>query len=509
MGVFGTDGVRGIGHVGDVVDPLRSFHSERLFSKALCGEIVSSASKVADEGCVVVGWDRRPCNLELSKFAIDSLAKTGRRIMVLGETTTPALQFAMLMNSAKLGVMITASHNPSEDTGVKILFENGRKPTLGEEAAIEKSLFHERSVDGPKYEIEHISNDIYVQKIREAIVDIGRRGLIPRDGFLIDGSGGWISTWLAEMISEEGFACTEVSDRDTAINWNCGAGSLSEGDVIGWDECKESQHLLLRELKPAPRGSVLGFCFDGDGDRCFLVSSTGTGACIIGGDGLLRLFSFERMDGGDFSVALTIESALDVSEGLRKLSAGRVTETGVGDRWLQHALLSDPGADNIVGAEPSGHVILQQRIGSKIGLWGDGVKTMLEFLRLIDSHGGDWLEEASSSTSLNESYSIYPSNRTLWNPDGKLGKLVIDAIVKSLDTSESGVKRVDVEGEDSLLLLRHSGEAEWSFAIRNSGTESKTRVTVRSSGGDLEMSRRVMSAIISVLEPVLQTESMS
>ena len=87
--------------------------------------------------------------------------------------------------------------------------------------------------------------------------------------------------------------------------------------------------------------------------------------------------------------------------------------------------------------------------------------------------------------------------------------MVTDAIVKSLDTSESGVKRVDVEGEDSLLLLRHSGEAEWSFAIRNSGTESKTRVTVRSSGGDQEMSGRVMSAIINVLEPILQTESMS
>ena len=134
---------------------------------------------------------------------------------------------------------------------------------------------------------------------------------------------------------------------------------------------------------------------------------------------------------------------------------------------------------------------------------------MLEFLRLIDSHGRDWFEEVSSSTSLNESYSIYPSNRALWNPDGKLGKLVIDAIVKGLATCESGIRRVVVEGEDSLLLLTHSGEAEWSFAIRNSGTESKTRVTVRSSGGDQETARRVMSAVISVLEPVLQTESMS
>ena len=509
MGIFGTDGVRGIGYVDSVADPLHSFNSERLFSKDLCGEIAFSASKVADAGSVVIGWDRRPSNPELAKSAIDSLSKTGRKIMVLGETTTPGLQYAMLAQEAKLGVMITASHNPSEDTGLKILFGNGRKPTVEEESAIENGLFRETEDNGAESEIEHISNDTYIQLIRGMLIDFGRRGLIPDEGFLVDGSGGWISTWLADMISEAGFPCREASDRNAAINLNCGAGSLSEGDVIEWGECRGSNHSLLRMLKPSPRGSVLGFCFDGDGDRCFLISSNGDGALVIGGDGFLRLFSHGCADEKYFSAALTIESALDVSENLRSLGTGRVTETGVGDRWLQHALMGDLETDNVVGAEPSGHVILKHEIDSKTGLWGDGVKTMLEFLRLIESHGQNWSEIASSSTSLNLTYSIHPSNRALWDPDGEPGNLVLDAIIRSLDTRAEGVRRVNVEGESGLLLLRHSGEVEWSFAIRNSGTESKTRVTLRTTGGTQDESERVMAAMIDVLEPMLKSDSMS
>ena len=509
MGIFGTDGVRGIGHVDSVDDPLHSFYSERLFTKELCGEIVFSASKLEDAGAVVIGWDRRPSNLELGKSAIDSLSKTGRKIMVLEETTTPALQYAMLAQEAKLGVMITASHNPSEDTGVKILFENGRKPTSEEEFAIENGLFSGTRDRGAESEIEHISNNAYIQRIRGMLIDYGKRGMIPDEGFLVDGSGGWISVWLADMISDAGFPCRETSDRGTAINLNCGAGSLSEGDVIGWDECRDSDHSLLRMLRPSPRGSVLGFCFDGDGDRCLLLSSTGDGALVIGGDGFMRLLSQGFPDEKYFSAALTIESALDVSENLRILGKGRVTETGVGDRWLQHALMDDLESEYIVGAEPSGHVILKNEIGSKKGLWGDGIKTMLEFLRLIDTHGENWSEIASSSASLNLTHSIYPSNKALWDPDGESGKLVLDAIVRSLNTDPESVRRVDLEGENSLLLLRYTDEAEWSFAIRNSGTELKTRVTLRTAGGTRDESGRVMTAIIDVLEPLLKSDSTS
>ena len=505
MGIFGTDGVRGIGYVDPVDDPLLSFNSERLFSKDLCAEIALSASKVADSGAVLVGWDRRPSNPKLAKSVIDSLSRTGRRIMVLEETTTPALQYAMLAQEAKLGVMITASHNPSEDTGVKILFENGRKPTIEEESMIESGLFREAVGRDIESEIRYISNNPYIRQIRDDFIDLGRKGLIPDEGFLVDGSGGWISTWLADMISEAGFPCTEVSARDTAINWNCGAGSLIEGAVMGWDECRKSQHSLLRMLKPSPKGSVLGFCFDGDGDRCFLVCSSGDGACAIGGDGFLRLFSHVCTSEKNFSAALTIESALDVSKSLRDLGTGRVTETGVGDRWLQHALMSDVEADDVVGAEPSGHVVLRHRIGVKVGLWGDGVKTMLGFLRMIGPHGNDWFDVASSSTSLNIAHSISPSNRSLWDPRGESGELAINAIVRSLGTNAEDIRRVDVDGESSLLLLRHSGEVEWSFAIRNSGTESKTRVTIRTTGGSKELSGKVMAALIDVLEPLLKT----
>jgi phosphomannomutase len=392
---------------------------------------------------------------------------------------------------------------------VKILFENGRKPTIEEEFSIESGLFcGTRSARGES-KIEQITNDTYIQHTTQELVDLRKRGLIPEEGFLVDGSGGWISTWLADMISKTGFPCKEVSDRNVGINWKSGAGSLNEGVVIGWEECKISEHSLLRMLEPSPRGSVLGFCFDGDGDRCLLVCSSGDGACVVGGDGFLRLFSQGCRNEEDFSAALTIESALDVGYGLRSLGIGRVTETGVGDRWLQQALIDDVDVNCLVGAEPSGHVVLRHRIGHKIGLWGDGVKTMLELLGMIGLQGDNWLDLATSSTSLKLAYSISPSDRSLWKPDGKSGQLAINSIIQSLNVNSKKVSRVEVNGEDSLLLLKHSGEGEWSFAIRNSGTESKTRVTIRTTGGSEEKVERVMAAIIDVLEPLLQPDTKS
>ncbi len=134
---------------------------------------------------------------------------------------------------------------------------------------------------------------------------------------------------------------------------------------------------------------------------------------------------------------------------------------------------------------------------------------MLNFLRMIGPLGNDWLDVALSSRSVKTTYSISPSDTCRWAPDGKSGELAMNAIVQSLNVAAEDLERVDIEGENSLLLIKKYGEVDWSFAIRNSGTESKTRVTIRNTGGTKEDSRKVMEALIETLEPILWSDPRS
>ena len=77
IGIFGTDGIRGIGHLGTLDDPLGSFQEERLFSEQLCGEVAHCASLVAGQGEVIIGWDRRPYNEKIAEHVIGCLKWTG------------------------------------------------------------------------------------------------------------------------------------------------------------------------------------------------------------------------------------------------------------------------------------------------------------------------------------------------------------------------------------------------------------------------------------------------
>ena len=507
MGIFGTDGVRGIGYLGYLKDPYRSFQEKRLFSKQLCGEIAFSATMVSGEGDVLIGWDRRPYNEKIAEHVIECLRGTGRKISILGETTTPALQFIMLKNGATLGLMITASHNPSEDTGVKILFENGRKPTEDEQLSMERIMFQEERKSFGDLDVGPLSTTPYISSVKEAVEKIASRGIFPQNEILIDSSGGWLSTWLADLISSMGVACKEVSERELPINFHCGAGDLSEG-WISWEECAASSHSLLRSVSPSKRGTILGFCFDGDGDRCYLICSEGQGIQIIGGDGFLRLFSMICGDLDDFFLALTIESALDVLRIFKNLGNGRLIQTGVGDRWLQHALIREKSPFKI-GTEPSGHIILEQKCGSKTGLWGDGVSTMLEFLKLIHRSGIEWIESVTGDSSAVVNQSVYPSRRELWDPDGELAEEIKDVICQVSDIAKEELNRVEIEEEQSLLLLNFYNGEEWSVSIRNSGTEPKTRVTIRTTEMGSGLADTLMRQIMSILEPKLNISTRS
>ena len=503
MALFGTDGVRGRASNIEVSDPLLEYSENRVFSKELCGEIGYCASLLSGPGEVVIGWDRRPFNLEMATYLAGRLSMHKGGISFLGETSTPALQHEMTSRGAALGIMITASHNPSYDSGVKLFLGNGRKLTKPEEAKIEAMMFRGRS---EPHSIPYISENMcnsYLSFISSEIQACARRGFFPQEEILIDGSGGWISTWLVDLMTSHGINCREVSDKSASINHNSGAGSLKEGRLT-WDECRVSNHALLRQVRPSPKGHIIGFCFDGDGDRCFMVCSDGDMVIVVGGDGFLRLFLNSRKKDSSFTVSLTIESSLDLSETIGKFSSGKLIETGVGDRWLQHALISDQ-SESQVGSEPSGHVVLKHTWRDKYGYWGDGVVTMFEFLKLIHTCGPQWIKIVSTSKSHILSESIYPSNRSLWDPNGKTGDLVRVLIASFFNIEIKDIIEINNLNDADLLFLRVKNQQEWSVAIRNSGTEEKTRVTIRTTSENDGEASRLLIELVRLLGPILSS----
>ena len=390
MVLFGTDGVRGLISEKTILDPILEYFEQGIFSKELCGEIGYCASLISGGGPVMIGYDRRPKNHQIADYLARRLSSGSSEVFLLGETTTPALQYEMTLRKAALGIMITASHNPATDTGVKILFRNGRKPTKEEERRIQSDLFRIVEDESPNQKAMPASCKNYVESISRRIRILVENGSFPDNELLIDGSGGWISSWLADLMSSHGVKCKEVGNRNFAINQDSGAGDLAEGE-ISWEDCGKSSHVLLNEIKPVPKGQIIGFCFDGDGDRCYMIYSDGKAAKIVGGDGFVRLFLQSRGKNEDFLISITIESSLDLTNKILAKQNGRIIETGVGDRWLQHALMREEGASRL-GAEPSGHVILEHSIGDEVGLWGDGIMTMFGFLEMARSCGSKWFD---------------------------------------------------------------------------------------------------------------------
>ena len=502
MALFGTDGVRGAISERPVSNPMYEYMQNRIFSKELCGEIGYWASFVSGKGEVVIGWDRRSTNRKIAEYLGKSLGDRSSKVSFLGETTTPALQHEMTLRQAALGIMITASHNPSTDTGMKILFKNGRKPTRGEEARIESKMFQVKRDEGLVPGIKPSSCANYIESVSDKIQSLVQEGSFPENGLMIDGSGGWISSWLADLMSSQGVECRELASRIAPINLNCGAGGLSEGR-ISWKECQESQHMLLKEIRPVPRGQIIGFCFDGDGDRCYMICSLGDSANIVGGDGFLSLFLQSRGKKRDFVVSVTMESSLDLSKRILAVPNGKIIETGVGDRWLQHSLMREDESILRLGAEPSGHVVLEHSINDEKGLWGDGVLTMFEFLRMVRSCGPEWIDLFSSEGGQKMSGSIFPSNRSLWNPLGETGDLVRQVVSSRFRIDDSQILEMEIEGEDDLLMMRFNDGEDWSVAVRNSGTEDKTRLTIRTTSNDSDKLRLTLDDVILVLRPVL------
>ena len=547
--LHGTDGIRGRIEAfdGDDVEALKALIERRVLSNRsmrIIGEATGLflVDDVGDSPLVMLGWDRRDGNAALVDALESGLCASGCRTLRIGEVPTPGLHHAVLASAADAGMMVTASHNPATDSGVKFFDSEGYKsmPEIedrisslawdladGGRAAPQESSESLEGMDGLSLYRSALKNRLQVFEslfnVDFETVDWG--SVVPPQGLILDCSGGASTEWLADGLSRRGLEASEVSSRLDPINQNCGAGDFSP--TASW-----SIHELLMEA-PSHRllwtvaqhleindgmafwepGQIIAAALDGDGDRCLLIEGTLEGLKIVDGDQMCDhiMRAAIAVNPDSWKMAASIESDLGLSADLSRLGEHIAVTTAVGDRWLSAALWPDTNRRMLesqhhptaIGTEDSGHLVMPTPHPNRDGVWGlvgDGAATLLAALLARVSMGGRGVKPAFQS-GWKKRISIRPSVRERWTGQNELAELV-----QSTAEEWCGIDldRIQVEGEPALLLMEGLlSNLPISIAVRNSGTEAKTSISIRFATGIEADGAELMALLEATLAPHL------
>jgi len=511
---FGTDGIRGETSL-DMIDEdeainaltqRRTLHTS--FMRVL-GEALSHVqSSFPGQGCkVVVGWDDRPHNDAIVAALTLGLRLSGSDVVHIGLCATPALHAAVLENNARMGCMITASHNPVTDSGIKVFDAHGFKTTPEQEQEISRTLqalaSEEREVDmdeqGRLSEPDSTMEIGWAQSFHETWLEqrwvvfeeiFGGCTSSVNNGriaspFLLDCAHGTGASWLAEFLNKRGIVTEEVSDNALALNADCGAGDFSPTETWTVEQAASSSHALLSQLSPAKEGTLVGAALDGDGDRCLLIETTANGYKVVDGDAMAAMLMEAGRNQGPWRFAASIESDVALTGFVSQYnSQTQCLETAVGDRWLSVGLRHSEGlfVQNSMplrlGVEDSGHLVLpapHPKGHDEWSLVGDGAASLCAFLLAQDASSPD-----SFHRGWKQRISVKDSHRERWQKGNALQESVSNVIVSRLESLGVVANLRTIEGEENLLLVHgKGGEGTLSFGIRNSGTQAKTSISLR------------------------------
>ena len=500
--IFGTDGIRGeiCKSPNSNEKALNLLTQERKLCSRFMKLIGLALGRVSGGGSkVIVGWDDRPSNAELVDALTNGLQERGCDIIHAGLCATPALQNALLETDSDFGCMITASHNPVSDSGIKVFDSNGYKtyPDFENEICdiILEMINQNENNHNPKSDQRPSpvkffdANSAHQTLLNKRFQEFVKLFAYPKPtDILIDCSKGAAYQWLSTFLGKIGIRAKEVSKNAKALNHNCGAGELKPTDRWTWEEAEEDSHILINSLKRTAPGIIIAAALDGDGDRCLLIESTSDGCRVVDGDEMAS--HILRSASGEWHLAASIESDLSLKSSLDKLSCNvSFTETAVGDRWLAYAL-KDKTAQ-VVGVEDSGHLVLSAPTANGARtLVGDGVASLLAVLCAISC------EERSAALpkGFKKRITIAPSIRSRWTGKNDLA----DKVEEIANYGISGIHRSSIEGEPNLMLLESPGI---SIGVRNSGTQAKTNISLRvAPGKNKSIAERVVDKISVLLK---------
>ena len=424
---FGTDGIRGI--AGESLTADLSFKVGKALGKLL--------TEKKEHPKVVIGRDTRiSCDM-IEQALTAGLTSTGVNVMTVGTIPTPAIAYLTKTIETDSGIMISASHNPYQDNGIKIFGPDGFKLTDEQELEIESLIDNSEQIKNASFEKigklyggSELSQK-YVQHIKQSI-----SGDLSGIKIALDCANG-ATTGVAPYIFGDLEADIEtIGCQPNGININDNVGSTKIDTISAF--VKENT-------------VDVGFAFDGDGDRVLAVDANGN---IVDGDKIMFILAKHLKEQGELKDNMVVSTVMS-NIGFYKAIEGnglQSVKTAVGDRYVVEEMRKN---DYSLGGEQSGHIVLMNYATT-----GDGILTAVKLANIIKSTGKS-LEELASEVS------IYPQ---------KLVNIKVIDKKAAMEDSEILAECEKVEKE-----LKGNGR----ILLRASGTENLIRVMVEASSDEL------------------------
>jgi phosphoglucosamine mutase len=362
--IFGTDGVRGL--------------ANKFVTAELALDLsVAAAHVLGDVGAfeghrpvAVVGRDGRASGEFLAAAVVAGLASAGVDVLDVGVMPTPAIAFLTESTGADLGVVLSASHNPMPDNGIKFFARGGHKLADELEDAIEARMGENwQRPTGSAVGRIHRRHDLQDSYAEHLLSTLPHR----LDGLsvVVDCAHGAASEVAPDVVRRAGAEVVAIGCEPDGLNINDGYGST---------------HLTHLQAAVREHGADVGIAFDGDADRCLAVDAAGS---IVDGDQILAVLTLAMRESGqlvDDTVVATVMSNLGFRQAMQREGV-HVVETAVGDRYVLEAM-REGGLS--LGGEQSGHVVMLDYATT-----GDGLLTALHLLSRVAAVGKPLTELAA------------------------------------------------------------------------------------------------------------------
>lgn len=440
---FGTDGFRGEANVNLTVE--HAFQVGRFL-----GWYYGEKNKT--ERCrVVIGKDTRRSSYMFEYSLVAGLTASGADVYLLHVTTTPSVSYVVRTEGFHCGIMISASHNPFYDNGIKVINEKGEKLEEDVISQIEDYL-DGKSGPLPLAVKENIGRTVDFAAGRNRyigyLISIATRSFKNKK-VALDCANGSASAIAKNVFDALGAETHVIHNEPNGLNINLNCGST---------HIEELQKYVVAE------GCDVGFAYDGDADRCIAVDETGR---IIDGDAILYICGKYMKEQGSLfhnTIVTTVMSNLGLYKALEKEGISYV-QTAVGDKYVYENMAA---TGHCLGGEQSGHIIF-----SKHATTGDGILTSLKVMEVM-------LEKKESLSKLAAPLAVYPQ------------------VLKNVRVKDKQAAQDDPAVQEEAKKVAERLGNEGRILLRQSGTEPLVRVMVEAK--DLETCQSCVDQVVKVIE---------
>lgn len=425
--LFGTDGIRGVANVYPMTPEvvLNVGKAVAYVFKEKCGK---------KKPKFVIGKDTRLSGYMLENALASGIASVGADVLLVGPMPTPAIAHLTRSLNADAGIVLSASHNPAEDNGIKIFSEDGYKLPDNVEDEIEKYVLSE------EVRTEHVKGDLigkayriddakgrYIEFVKASVKSMSLKGV----KIVLDCANGAAYNTAPHILSELGAEVIVLNDKPDGLNINLDCGALHP----------EKMMEVVKKKK-----ADIGIALDGDADRVIVCDEKGQS---VDGDHIIAICAIEMKENGTLKknhvvVTVMTNKGFDIAMEKKRI---KVVKTNVGDRYVVDEMRKQ---GYVLGGEQSGHILF-----SDYTTTGDGIISALQLLRVMKERGKKLSKLAECMKSLPQVLV-----NVVVKEKKDINKLTVNKNIKSaeLQLGKKGRVLVRYSGTQNLCRIMIEGE---------------------------------------------------